>query len=193
MTLSFIPESGGGVSSSDTILSSQAVVFTAESNKRWTQSIVGKVNKILRARVWIDTDPGIDFNDNFILNVYTNSDYRAENKLRSFSIPLVYRKLSIATTGVDKSFTVGGTQAFQPEDLIIFLGSPVELNRVGSVNPNLTVDNIDTAYGIGTGVSLVSEYDSSVFTDATDGTLYFELIAPSNVTLSLNHQIEIEA
>jgi len=174
------------------ITKTNSIAFSAEVNKRWSVDIGGSTNILERGRIFIDTDPGVDFDDNFILNIYTNSDYRAENKSQSLSIPLAYRKLSAATSGLDTLFSIGGTNPFQPEDLFKIIGVPEEIHRVATIGtPNNTFDNIDNIHAIGTGLSLISEHSSEIYTQDAGNLLYFELISPAAVTLNITSELLI--
>lgn len=169
----------------------QDIDFAASASEDFTLTFSTALGLILRARVYIDADPGAAFSDVATISLYKKSTRLAEDLIARFNVLLVYTELSIATTGADADFTVDDNTDLNVDDIIAFNPGTPEFHAIKSLGaPNTTDDNI-AAHAIDVGVVRVPILDWNTFDADGSNIVYGRMEFSGAVTV--NTKLEVRA
>ncbi len=184
---------GGGDGAGELSDLEVGISLTAEATKDFSLVMPAECGSVLRARLYIDADPGAAFAELATLSLYSESTRLAEDLILRVTDMLVYTELSIATTGSDADFTVDDNSDLSIDDSVAFVPATPEFHIVNSIGaPNTAEDDI-AAHAIDVGVVRVVVLDMNTFLADGANILYGRLEFPGAETVSMNFQMRVVA
>lgn len=145
------------------------------------------VRLVLIGKLYIDEDPGAEFNQWTSFTFYNKSVMRGEHAYYRNIATLAYTDLEVATTGSDANITPDDHTFFASQNVARFIDDG-EIARIGTHADTMIAEDIVGAHDIGTGISKISEFSQVTLHNGEQGTVTYlrvEFDAPQTVSLKM--------
>ena len=144
--------------------------FAASSSENAIIDMSKPIHDVLRARLWIDVDPGAAFAEFLTLSMYNKAAKRGEDAFYRVEAKLVYDELSTATVIGSPNIIPNSHVEYSLHDLVTFLDDD-ELSRLSTIAATMVAeDNLLAVHPIGTGLSRVAEFNDLFLYNDEGGT-----------------------
>jgi len=145
----------------------------------------------LRARLFIDADPGSGFAAWATMSLYNKAAKTGQDMFWEVDGKLVYTELEVATTGTDANIIPDDHTDFSPNDLVYFIdGGSSEFIRLATVANTMTAQDNPAAHPIDVGLVRVVETDKFILFNFENGSdIYCRVAFPSAQTVSLKLEL----
>ena len=159
--------------------------FSGSSDESITITISDRPREVLRARLWIDADPGSAFSQWAEITFYNKASQNGEDAFYRIYAKIVYTELEVATTGSDANIIPDDHTDFNPNDLIIFLDDD-EKSRLQTIGDTMVAEDNVGSHSINTGLSRIIEFSGFVlFNNESGSNTYMKIKFGSSQTVSL--------
>ena len=169
-----------------------ALTFNIDFNNSAQEDIViplDCVKEILRARLYIDEDPGAPFKAWATYTFYNKAAKKGEDAFYRTAAKLVYTELEAATTGADANITPDDHTDFSPNDLALILDG-LEFIRLQTIADTMIAEDTIGAHPIDAGLVRVSEFSGfSLFNNEAGKEVYLRISFASAQTVSLKLEL----
>ena len=169
-----------------------ALTFDIDFNNSAQEDIViplDCVKEILRARLYIDEDPGAPFEAWATYTFYNKIAKKGEDAFYRTAAKLVYTELEAATTGADANITPDDHTDFSPNDLSLILDG-LEFIRLQTIADTMIAEDNIGAHPIDAGLVRVSESSGfSLFNNEAGKEVYLRISFASAQTVSLKLEL----
>lgn len=174
-----------------TTLTEVDIDFSSSSSEDVTINIGKEVREVLRGRIWMDTDPGADFDEWVTITFYNKSAKTGEDALYRTTAKVVYTELESATSGSDANITPDDHTLFSPHDLILFQDDD-ELARLATIADTMVAEDTVGSHSINTGISRVIEFSGfSLYNMESATNVYMRISFDSAQTVSLKAELVV--
>jgi len=169
-----------------------ALIFDIDFNNSAQEDIViplDCVKEILRARLYIDEDPGAPFKAWATYTFYNKTAKKGQDAFYRTAAKLVYTELEAATTGADANITPDDHTDFSPNDLALILDG-LEFIRLQTIADTMIAEDTIGSHPIDAGLVRVSEFSGfSLFNNEAGKEVYLRISFANPQTVSLKLEL----